>query len=150
MYSTFRGKKYLIKDVIANKLMRIYIIAVGKPTKEYSTLINEYEQRLGKYCTFTAKEVKNDKELIAIPLKGTVVALDKSGKQMSSESLASWLKDKQDVTFVIGGPEGLPAINTNMKISFSQMTFPHQLARLIITEQIYRAFTILKNEKYHK
>lgn len=130
--------------------MRIYIIAVGKPTREYSALINEYEQRLGKYCSFEAREVKYDKELLKAKMKGTIVTLDKSGKQLSSEALADWLKDKQDVTIIIGGPEGLPPIKCDLKLAFSPMTFPHQLARLIITEQIYRAFTILKNEKYHK
>src|SRR3989338_8420271 len=114
--------------------MRIYLIAVGKPTREYSALIQEYEKRLGKYCSFSIREVKDDKELLAQKFKGIVVALDKSGKQMSSEALADWLKDKQDATFVIGGPEGLPAIKSDVKISFSPMTFPHQLARLMITE----------------
>lgn len=130
--------------------MRIYLIAVGKPTKEYSALIQEYEKRLGKYCNFSVKEVKNDKELLAQNLKGTIVLLDKSGKQVSSEMLAGWIKDKQDVTFIIGGPEGLPQMKNDMKISFSPMTFPHQMARLMLTEQIYRAFTILRNERYHK
>ncbi len=130
--------------------MRLYIIAVGKPTREYSAVINEYEQRLGKYCSFSVKEVKNDKELLALKLKGTIVALDKAGKQMSSEALANWLGKQQDVTFVIGGPEGLPPLKADITLAFSPMTFPHQLARLMLTEQIYRAFTILKNEKYHK
>ena len=79
-----------------------------------------------------------------------VVGLDGNGKQMTSEGLAEWMSKQQDVTFVIGGPEGLPSIRTDLKISFSPLTFPHQLARLMITEQIYRAFTILKKEKYHK
>ncbi|MBS3124892.1 23S rRNA (pseudouridine(1915)-N(3))-methyltransferase RlmH [Candidatus Woesearchaeota archaeon] len=130
--------------------MRIYLIAVGKPTQEYSALIREYEQRLPKYCTFEAREVKDDKELLKVNMKGTVVALDRNGKQMTSEGLAEWMSKQQDVTFVIGGPEGLPSIRTDLKISFSPLTFPHQLARLMITEQIYRAFTILKKEKYHK
>lgn len=130
--------------------MRIYIIAVGKPTQEYSALIREYEKRLPKYCTFEAREVKNDKEFLKVNMKGTVVALDRNGKQMTSESIADWMAKQQDVTFVIGGPEGLPPIRTDLRISFSPSTFPHQLARLMITEQIYRAFTILKKEKYHK
>lgn len=130
--------------------MRIYLIAVGKPTQEYSALIREYEKRLPKYCTFEAREVKDDKELLKVNMKGIVVALDRNGKQMTSEALADFLSKQQDVTFVIGGPEGLPAIRADLRISFSPLTFPHQLARLMITEQIYRAFTILKKEQYHK
>ena len=130
--------------------MRIYLIAVGKPTQEYAALLREYEQRLPKYCSFETREVKDDKELLKLKMKGVVVALDRNGKQMTSESLADWMSQQQDVTFVIGGPEGLPPIHADLRISFSPLTFPHQLARLMITEQIYRVFTILKKEKYHK
>ena len=130
--------------------MRIFFISVGKPTKEYAALIHEYEKRLHKYCTFEAREVKDDKELLKTKLKGTVVTLDRTGKQLTSEGLAAWMQTQQDVTFIIGGPEGLPPLPATMKFSFSPMTFPHQLARLMLTEQIYRAFTIQKKEPYHK
>ena len=133
-------------------MMRIRFIVVGKPTREYATLIHEYEQRLPKYCTFEVFEVKDD-DGITTKLKGTIVALDSHGKNYTSESLAEWVKGQTEITFVIGGDVGLSdelKRKSNLMISFGAITLPHQLARLVLTEQIYRAFTILKGEKYHK
>ncbi|PIN75536.1 23S rRNA (pseudouridine(1915)-N(3))-methyltransferase RlmH [Candidatus Woesearchaeota archaeon CG10_big_fil_rev_8_21_14_0_10_37_12] len=132
--------------------MKIRFVVVGKPSREFLSVIVDFEKRLPKYCSFEVFEVK-DESGVENKLKGTIVVLDVRGKQLSSEALSSWLRDKEAVTFVIGGAEGLSSKvkqKANFLLSFSQMTFPHQLARLILTEQVYRAFTILKNEKYHK
>jgi len=133
-------------------MMKIRFVVVGKPSREFLSVIVDFEKRLPKYCSFEVFEVK-DESGVENKLKGTIVVLDVRGKQLSSEALSSWLRDKEAVTFVIGGAEGLSSKvkqKANFLLSFSQMTFPHQLARLILTEQVYRAFTILKNEKYHK
>ena len=131
--------------------MNTRFIVIGKPTQEYAAVIREYEKRLTKYCRFEVFEEKNEKSILP-KLTGAVVVLDRAGKQFSSEELADYLRWR-DVTFVVGGAEGLTDEvkgRANLLLSFSRMTFPHQLARLILTEQVYRAFTILKNEKYHK
>lgn len=133
-------------------MARVRFVVVGKPSQDYSGLIREYEKRLNKYCSFETFELKDSAkavELISL-LKGKVICLDSSGIQLSSESFAQLLKE--DLTFVIGGSEGLPAEvkKLGMLVSFSKMTFPHQMARLMLAEQVYRGFTILKREKYHK
>ena len=130
--------------------MRVTLFVIGKPSPEYSPVIRDYEKRLHKYCRFEVFELKNEKSL---KLNDCFYVLDSKGLEFSSESLAEWLKSKESVIFVIGGDTGLSeSIKTRakQKISLSKMTFPHQMARLILTEQIYRAFTILKGEKYHK
>ena len=132
--------------------MDVRLIVIGRPTREYSALILEYEKRLPKYCRFEVLELKDERGLLD-KVKGKLVILDRSGRQFSSESLAEFLKGESSLTFVIGGDVGLSdAVKRVAKvvISFSQMTFPHQLARLMLTEQVYRAFSILKGEKYHK
>jgi 23S rRNA (pseudouridine1915-N3)-methyltransferase len=94
----------------------------------------------------------------AIPARSHVVALDRRGKMLSSEGLAEKIRVLQnrsveETCFLIGGPTGLSdsAIRTaDFVLSFSPMTFTHEMSRLILLEQLYRAFTILRNEKYHK
>ncbi|MBW3018700.1 23S rRNA (pseudouridine(1915)-N(3))-methyltransferase RlmH [Candidatus Woesearchaeota archaeon] len=130
--------------------MRVRIVALGKPTKEYRALISEYEKRLPKYCNFEAIEYSENVKSDKIKTIGRTVALDLRGEQMSSEVLAEFVKNKDALTFIIGGPEGLPALKVQDRIGFGKITLPHQLARLVLTEQLYRAFTIIKKEKYHK
>ena len=106
------------------------------------------------------KETKNDRELIPLikEKKGYKIALCVEGKQMSSEELSSRLDGLatsgiSDVTFVIGDSDGMGEdvkALCDYRLSFSKMTFPHQLMRVILLEQIYRAFTIINNGKYHK
>lgn len=132
--------------------MNIRFIVIGKPTSEYRALIQEYEKRLPKYARFECLEVKAEKD-IESKLKGTIVILDSRGKALSSESIAAFLKPLQEVSFVIGGDIGLSdefKKKANLVLSFGQITLPHQLARLVLTEQVYRALTILKGEPYHK
>ena len=101
----------------------------------------------------SAKEVKNE-AMLKKELQGTatVILLDQKGEIMTSEALAGIIKNNQGITFAIGGVEGFSEIIKEKKqlISLSNMTLPHQMARLVLTEQVYRAFTIIKNEPYHK
>ena len=132
--------------------MKVRFIVIGKPTSEYRVLIQEYEKRLPKYARFEVFEVKDEKDVEA-KLKSVIVVLDSRGKSLSSESLAAYLKPQEEVSFVIGGDIGLSEAfkkKANLLLSFGQITLPHQLARLVLTEQVYRAFTILKGEPYHK
>ena len=155
--------------------MNIKLIAIGKTdNKNLQSLIDEYTKRLSFYIKFDLeiipdiKNVKNlsesqqkDKEgeLILSKLTPTdqLILLDENGKTFSSIGFSDELQKKMNsgvktLVFVIGGPYGFSEnvyAKANGKISLSQMTFSHQMVRLFVIEQIYRAFTILKNEPYH-
>lgn len=157
-------------------MIKVNLVAVGKVKEKYfGDGIKEYEKRLSRYCEFKIIEVaeenynKCDDGTIAIikekeaeriipHLKGYVFAMAIEGKKISSEKLASLLKKLADmgngnITFVIGGSYGLSdAIKNkaNELLSFSDMTFPHTLFRLMLTEQLYRAFSIIGGSAYHK
>jgi len=154
--------------------MRTELILVGKTVnKHFIAGINDYVERIGHYMPFsitTIPELKNTKalseeqqkekegELILklITPSDTVVLLDEHGKEFRSVEMAKWLAQKQQtarrLVFVIGGPYGFAEAvyaRANEKLSLSKMTFSHQMVRLIFTEQIYRACTIIKGEPYH-
>ena len=150
-------------------MMNITILCVGKLKETYWTdAVFEYSKRLSKYCVLHIDEIKEsskddrDEEgadiLKRIKKEDYVIALEVSGKQIDSEGLASKIENlqvsgKSRVTFIIGGSEGLsPEVSNraDYSLSFSKMTFPHQMMRVILLEQIYRSFKIMKNEKYHK
>lgn len=154
--------------------MKTLLLLVGKTTdKHFQASINDYVERIGHYMPFelvTIPELKNTKhlseqqqkvaegELILRQLQpqDTVVLLDEHGRELRSVELAQWLQQKQAtarrLVFVIGGPYGFsPAVYTRAQeqLSLSKLTFSHQMIRLIFTEQIYRACTIIKGEPYH-
>lgn len=158
-------------------MVKTKIITVGK-IKEKSTceLIGEYEKRLKKYTDFSCVQLRDlpvsqnptQKEIDAVlakegesieqnlPKNMLLVAMTIDGKSFSSEEFADFLEENKvtgGVCFIIGSSHGISKEIVNMchkKISLSKMTFPHNLARLILTEQIYRGFKILNNESYHK
>ncbi len=137
--------------------------------------IAEYEKRVGRYFSFTAHEVKGEtarggvaagrvtreegqRLLGRVPDATELFALDEDGQQWSSEELARYLgrlslEGSPGATFVIGGAYGLSdevRERSRQRLSLSSFTFPHELARLLLAEQLYRAGTILRNEPYHK
>lgn len=150
----------------------IKIIAIGKiKEKFYRDAIEEYLKRLKKYEKIEVIELKDEtsasskenlkKEatliLSKIDDKDYVIALDRKAKDLSSKDFALTLSkislESSKITFVIGGSEGLAKEvldRSNRRVSFSKLTFPHQLFRVILLEQIYRAYRINNNEKYHK
>ncbi|TQQ84547.1 23S rRNA (pseudouridine(1915)-N(3))-methyltransferase RlmH [Peptacetobacter hominis] len=159
--------------------MNITVIGVGKIKEKYLKLgIDEFSKRLSKYCKLDivelddekASEKLSEKEMIMVKDKegkrilskikdnSYVIALAIDGKNLSSEELADKISDlavrgNSSITFVIGGSLGLSdevMKRADYKLSFSKMTFPHQLMRLILLEQVYRAFRINNNEPYHK
>lgn len=154
--------------------MKTLLLLVGKTTDRHIAAgIDDYRERIGHYMPFdiaVIPELKNTKamspeqqkeregELIArhIEPQDTVVLLDERGQQMTSPELATWLQKKQQgarrLVMVIGGPYGFAQRiydRADELLSLSRMTFSHQMVRLILTEQVYRACTILKGEKYH-
>ena len=148
-------------------MLRITLLCTGKLKEHfYIDACEEYAKRLGRYCTLERLElpetgdIERDGEAVLkkLPPDAWVAALCVEGKSYSSEELASMLHEcanggKSRVCFVIGGSDGLsPAVKkrADVRISMSRMTFPHHLARVMVLEQIYRAFTILEGGKYHK
>lgn len=159
--------------------MKITVVTVGKiKEKFYRDAIAEYQKRLSRYCTLEIIELQDEKtpdgasEALEQQIKDKegmrilqniredayVIALVIQGKQRSSEQLASHLEQltvqgKSHICFVIGGSLGLSEAvqkRADEHLSFSPMTFPHQLMRVILLEQIYRSFRIIKREPYHK
>jgi len=159
--------------------MNIRIVSVGKIKEKYlKSAINEYLKRLSAYCRLEIIEVKDEKvpekssdaqRMKALEIEGKrilpylrdediLVTLEIQGNQMDSLSFAKQIDNygiqgKSQFTFVIGGSIGLSSEITscsNWKLSFSKMTFPHQLFRVLLLEQLYRAFKINRGETYHK
>lgn len=159
--------------------MNINIIAVGKIKEKYiQEGIKEFSKRLSRYCNLKIIEVDDEKApenlsdkeievvkqkeglkiLSKIPQNSLIISLEIQGMEVSSEELSKKMEDTMisginDITFIIGGSLGLSdevRSKSDAKLSFSKMTFPHQLMRLILLEQIYRGWRIMKGEPYHK
>ena len=159
--------------------MNITVICIGKLKEKYWTAdIDEYSKRLKSYCSLdiielkearlpdkagpaeelAVKEAEGEEILKKIKDNQYVITLEVKGKMLSSEKLAEKIDTlaidgQSNVVFVIGGSLGLSAAvskRANFKLSFSEMTFPHQMMRVILLEQIYRAFKINRNEAYQK
>ncbi|MGB3343901.1 MAG: 23S rRNA (pseudouridine(1915)-N(3))-methyltransferase RlmH [Aequorivita sp.] len=155
--------------------MKITLLVIGKTDNNHLlSLMDDYTERLGFYISFEIEiipDIKNSKNLsesIQKKLEGeeilkritaseSLILLDEKGKMYSSEGFSEFLQKKmnsglKNLVFVIGGPYGFSEEiykRANGKISLSSMTFSHQMARLFFIEQLYRAFTILRNEPYH-
>lgn len=154
--------------------MKTILILVGKTTdKHFQAGIEDYTARISHYMPFeivTIPELRNTKslseeqqkaaegELILkqIQAQDTVVLLDEHGKELRSIEFAKWLEQKRNtarrLVFVVGGPYGFSEAvyaRANELLSLSKMTFSHQMIRLVFTEQVYRACTIIKGEPYH-
>lgn len=159
--------------------MNITILCIGKLKEKYWTeAVEEYSKRLSKYCTLLINEIKEERirdnpskaeEIAVKEAEGRsilrqikpetyVIALEIKGQELTSEKMAEKinnlaLEGKSDITFIIGGSLGLSEEvlkRSDFRLSFSKMTFPHQMMRVILLEQIYRSFKIIKNEPYHK
>ncbi|HEX9282982.1 MAG TPA: 23S rRNA (pseudouridine(1915)-N(3))-methyltransferase RlmH [Gemmatimonadales bacterium] len=139
--------------------MRYRVVAVGRvKDAALRAACDEYLGRLRRYARLEEREVKDEARLLeAIPEGSRLVALSEAGEQCTSVQLADWTArwemDGRDVTFAIGGAEALPApaLERAERVwSLSQLTLPHELARVILYEQLYRAYTIRRGEPYHR
>ena len=156
--------------------MNIKIIAVGKIKEKFTKeAIEEYKKRLGAYCSLAlceipAQDIKDEnlalrymelegeKILQAVKPDSYVITLEIEGKMLSSEGFAQKIKELSnegynEIVFIIGGANGLSRSvrdRADFKLSFSKMTFTHQFIRVLLYEQIYRAFKIINNENYHR
>lgn len=160
-------------------MLSVTVVAVGKiKEKFYAAAIDEYSKRMSAYCRFEIIEVKDEKTpenpsvneknavldreaeriIQKIPKGAKVITLCVEGKQMSSEKFAELLtrctvEGTSKLVFVIGGSMGLSdkvKALSDIRLSFSEMTFPHMLMRVILAEQLYRGFTIINGKTYHK
>ena len=156
-------------------MIKIRLVAIGKVKEKYFIQgIEEYSKRLSRFCDFEIVELKEENyekatsgdiakilsvegERIKKAIKGYAITLAVEGEKVSSEGFAKRIEKlasegKGEITFIIGGSYGVsPEIKRETaKLSFSDMTFPHTLMRLVFTEQLYRAFTIINNTEYHK
>ena len=156
-------------------MLKINLIAMGDIKETYlNEAIKEYSKRLSRFCNLKIiqlkenvsrttntqdiiNSLKKDAELIIPHLSGYVICLDINSKMYTSEQFADKIKNlslsNSEITFIIGASNGLSEeikSKCKEKISFSPMTFPHQLMRVIFLEQLYRGFTILNNISYHK
>ncbi len=155
--------------------VQIQVIAVGKLRQSlWHAAAQEYVDRLKRYAAIEIREIKDsvgrgksEKEAMeeearaisrCLNSQAWKVILDKNGRQFSSEEFAAIIKEgiesgRRLCQFVIGGPAGLDLgliKEANLRLSISEMTLPHEMARVVLLEQLYRAFTILRGEKYHK
>lgn len=145
-------------------MVRITFVCVGKLKEAYwRDAVREYEKRLSRFCKAEIKELperanlKDEAEDILRACRGYVIALAVEGKQCSSEAFADKIKalcDRgEEITFIIGSSCGLhDSVKSAAKelLSFSQLTFPHQMMRAVLLEQVYRAFMIIGGAEYHK
>lgn len=147
--------------------MKITVAWIGK-TKEpaIASLTEEYLKRISRYVSVEGKSLRDEKDLVSLcgrdsrarsGAKATLILVDSRGREYSSEQFAKFLGDYQDrnplpLVFAIGGADGFSdaaKAGAQHTISLGKMTFAHELARVVLLEQIYRAFTILKGHPYH-
>ena len=153
-------------------MLKINIVCVGSIKEKYFVeAIKEYGKRLSRFCSLSIvevqeeaqeksinKKIEKESDKLLSACKGAIILLDRVGKLVSSEDLASSLDNLagqgiSEMSFVIGGSNGVSDLlkeKAKFSFSFGKITFPHQLFRVVLLEQIYRGFSILNNSPYHK
>ncbi len=153
--------------------MNIEFIVIGKTKENYlAEAVDDFKKRLSRYCQISISVIKErkgrfseqeridfeGKQILAkVPANSFVILLDRSGEKIKSKKLAkllsNWKENHPQLTVIIGGYLGVSKeviINSNYVLSLSEMTFTHDMARFIVMEQLYRAFSIISGTKYHK
>ncbi len=138
--------------------MKIALVTVGKTNiSELRDSIADYSKRIGRYTSFEFVDTTDEKLETTLEKFERVFLLDEHGREYTSVEMSQFIEKQQmmspkSIAFVVGGPFGFSQAvrdTADGQIALSKMTFPHDLVRVIFLEQLYRAFTILKNEKYH-
>jgi 23S rRNA (pseudouridine1915-N3)-methyltransferase len=135
----------------------VTVLALGKAKAPFAEAEGHYRKLLTRYLDIEMEEARNDQALVKrLPRRATVVAIDRRGREMDSMDWSMWLQERRlearDVCLLIGGPAGLPdeALEAaDESISLGPQTMAHQLARVVVLEQLYRAAKILAGEPYH-
>jgi 23S rRNA (pseudouridine1915-N3)-methyltransferase len=130
------------------------VLAVGRVRPPFSDDIQHYQRLLARHARVQQIEVREDEQVERrIPERSYVSLLDADGQAYGSEEFARWIDDRRlaarDVCFVVGGPYGTSLDHVDHKLSLGPMTLPHQLARVVLLEQLFRAHKILAGEPYH-
>jgi 23S rRNA (pseudouridine1915-N3)-methyltransferase len=134
--------------------MRIVVLAVGRLRPPYADDVQHYQKLLAGLARVELMEVREDERVARrLPDRAFVSLLSGDGESYDSEAFARWLEDRRregrDLFFVVGGPKGLDLEEADHRLSLGPMTLPHQLARVVLLEQIYRGHKILAGEPYH-
>ncbi len=134
--------------------VRYTVVAVGRARAPYEDDVRHYEKLLSRHARVDVVEVREDEQVERrIPERAYVSLLDAGGRAYGSEAFARWLEERRqagrDVCFVVGGPYGTALARRDHTLSLGPMTLPHQLARVVLLEQLFRAHKILAGEPYH-
>lgn len=134
--------------------MKIVVLAVGRLRPPFADDVQHYQKLLARHARVELVEVREDEQVAKrIPERAFVSLLDAEGEQYDSVSFSRFLEERRqggrDVCFVVGGPFGLDLGSVDHRLSLGRLTLPHQLARVVLLEQIYRGHKILAREPYH-
>jgi 23S rRNA (pseudouridine1915-N3)-methyltransferase len=134
--------------------VRILVVAVGRLRPPFSDDVQHYQKLLARHVKLELIEVHEDEQVARrIPDRTFVSLLDREGEEFDSVSFSGWLEERRqsglDLCFVIGGPFGLDLDDVDHRMSLGRITLPHQLARVVLLEQLYRGHKILAGEPYH-
>jgi 23S rRNA (pseudouridine1915-N3)-methyltransferase len=134
--------------------MRTQLIAVGRLRPPYADDVQHYQQLLARYARLELIEVREDQNVDGrIPDRAFVCLLASDGREFDSIEFSRFLEERRqsgrDLCFVVGGPRGLDLESCDLRLSLGRMTLPHQLARVVLLEQLYRANKIIAREPYH-
>jgi 23S rRNA (pseudouridine1915-N3)-methyltransferase len=134
--------------------MRTLLLAVGRLRPPYADDVQHYSQMLARYARLELIEVRENQSVDGrIPDRAYVVLLASDGRELDSIEFSEFLEERRqsgrDLCFVVGGPRGLDLERCDMRLSLGRMTMPHQLARVVLLEQLYRANKIIAGEPYH-
>jgi 23S rRNA (pseudouridine1915-N3)-methyltransferase len=134
--------------------LRTIVLAVGRLRPPFADDVQHYQKLLARHTRLELIELRDEEKVDGrIPDRAYVVLLDSGGKTFDSIQFSEFLEERrqsgQDLCFVVGGPRGLDLESCDLRLSFGPMTLPHQLARVVLMEQVYRAHKILAGEPYH-
>lgn len=134
--------------------MRIIVVAVGRLRPPFADDVAHYEKLLSRYARLEMVELREDEQVARrLPQRAFVSLLDQAGRMPDSMEFSAFLEGRRqsglDLCFVVGGPFGLDLPGAQHRLSLGKMTLPHQLARVVLLEQLYRAHKILAGEPYH-
>jgi 23S rRNA (pseudouridine1915-N3)-methyltransferase len=134
--------------------VRIVVLAVGRLRPPFADDVQHYRALLGRHARVELLEVREEERVERrLPERAFLCLLDSGGRALSSEELSAFLEERRrsgrDLCFVVGGPRGLDLDGVDMRLSLGPMTLPHQLARVVLLEQLFRAHKILAGEPYH-
>ena len=134
--------------------MRTLVLAVGRLRPPFVDDVQHYQKLLARHGRVELIEVREDERVVGrIPERSFVCLLDSEGRSFDSLAFSRWLEERRasgrDLCFVVGGPRGLTLDRCDLRLSFGPLTLPHQLARVVLLEQLFRANKILAGEPYH-